>query len=111
MSGNQREELVCAAKPTARLHHNQHTLLTNPALLAQMCADVSPGQHSGHWQPKSNVVTLCQQLCAINVDNTHVRIRVTQDGAQWVNRGTLATLSHTGQVWGQRGRVETNIIS
>ena len=37
----------------------------------QMCLLDQLGQHSGHWQSKSNVVTLCQQLCAINVDNTH----------------------------------------
>ena len=92
MSGNQREELVCAAKPTARLHHNQHTLLTNPALLAQMCADVSPGQHSGHWQPKSNVVTLCQQLCAINVDNPHTHTGHTR-------RSTVGKQGHTGHTF------------
>ena len=55
----------------------------------QMCLLDQLGQHSGHWQSKSNVVTLCQQLCAINVDNPHTHTGHTR-------RSTVGKHGHTG---------------
>ena len=58
----------------------------------QMCLLDQLGQHSGHWQSKSNVVTLCQQLCAINVDNTHTHTGHTR-------RSTVGKHGHTGHTF------------